>query len=87
MLLVRKPAPNFDGSVRCGKRLLYATLNNGMWEVCPEDPDMTAACLSAGFVKPESPLAAKEKAAPAPAVDVVVGEKAEKPKEEAPAKK
>jgi hypothetical protein len=87
MFVVKPIGTDFDGSVRCGKRLIVVEQRNGRWEA-DVDGDELVAMMNAGFVKPESPMAkpAPERTAPAPAVDVIVVEKKAAPKKAAPKK-
>ena len=88
MRVVKPVGGDFDGQVRCGKRLLVLEQKDGNWEADVEG-DYLVALMNAGFVKPESPMAkpASKRTAPAPAVDVVVVEKKEAPKKATTKKK
>ncbi len=79
MRVVKPVGGNFDGQVRCGKRLIAVEQKDGNWEADVEGDELVVL-MNAGFVKPDSPMAkpAKKRAAPVPAVDVVVVEKKEK---------
>ena len=87
MRVVKPVGGDFDGQVRCGKRLLVLEQKDGNWEADVEGDDLVVL-MNAGFVKPESPMAkpAPKRVAPKPAVDVVVVEKKAPVKKAAPKK-
>lgn len=80
MLLVKPVGGDFNGEVRIGKRVIVAEKIGDKWQADVDDGDELVEFMNAGFVKPDSPMAkpAVKRAAPAPAIDVVVVEKKEK---------